>query len=634
MAFSPVGVSRVSFQLNQRISQDNLRVRQQALTRASTELSTGRRINLPSDDPSGATRASVLQLFQAKNQQFLSNVAAGTRALSITDQTLRGVSDAVDSAVEISVRNAQSLQSDEEINADISQVDAIVDQMLRDVNQKYLDRFTFAGQRVLEPPFQKDGTGIVFKGDNRILETLTSDDTIFDIGVTPNGAIGTDSLAGRGTDLNPDVTLTTRLADLNQGQGVTRGVISVDVGGGPVNVDLGMADSIGDVINLINDAVGPGSASLNALGNGIRILGAGPITVQEIQGGTTAQDLGILTTASPGPGFNGMDLNPQVTLTTPLAALNGGLGVKTTVPFKINNGPHSAVIDISAATTVEDVLNSISSANVRVRAEINDARNGINVVNVLAGSGFEIVENALAGTAAEDLGILTTNLRTPLSEFNDGTGIRLDPSGADISITLRDGTTQAINLDGAKTLQDVKNIIEGAFGAANVSLTPNPLGGVRLTDLTGGAGNFVVANINNSKAATDLGIESNVASSIIYGNQTHLSRVKGVFDSLLRLREGLANRDLDEIEIAGQQLDVDRGRVLDAIGSVGSRVQVLDNLSSRITAENERLAIDTADVLEPELAQTITDLLTQQNALQAALSSTSILLSQSLLDFL
>lgn len=634
MAFSPVGVSRVSFQLNQRITQDNLRVRQQALTRASTELATGRRINLPSDDPSGATRASVLQLFQAKNQQFLSNVAAGTRALSITDQTLRGVSDAVISAVEISVRNAQSLQSDEEINADVSQIDAIIDQLLRDVNQKYLDRFTFAGQRVLRAPFERDGTGIVFRGDNRTLETLTGDDTIFDIGVTPNSAIGTDSIAGRSGDLNPDITLATRLSELNGGLGITRGVISIDVGGGPTNVDLSFADNIGDVVNQINSALGAGTAAITPSGTGISLSGAGPITVLEIKGGTTAQDLGILTSGSPGPSFLGSDLNPRLGPSTPLSALNGGAGIDTSVPIRINNGPYSAVIDLSGANTVEDVLNRITSANVRVRAEINDDQNGINVLNVLAGSGFEIVENTAAGTAARDLGILTTNLSTPLGEFNNGLGVRFDSSTADISITLRDGTTQSINLDGATNLQDVKNIIENAFGPANIQLTPNPLGGILLTDLTGGAGNFIVSDINNSRAAEDLGITANVASATIAGSQTHLARVKGVFDSLLRLREGLVNRDLDEIEVAGQQLAGDRGRILDAIGSVGSRVQVLDNLSARITAENERLAIDTAEVLEPELAQTITDLLTQQNALQAALSATSVVLRQSLLDYL
>lgn len=634
MAFNPIGATRVPFLFNETIAQDNLRVRQQAVTRASIELSTNRKINLFSDDPNGATRSAVFQTILGRNTQYLANLNVGSQALGQTESTLRAISDAVDAGTDISLRNSQSLQSDAEIAGDISAIDAIIDDLLNQANQRYADRFTFGGQQIADPPFYRDGIGIAFRGDEETLQTLANIDDFFNVSVTPNGSIGTESLAGRSGDLDPNVTLTTRLTDLNGGNGASPGFISVDIGGGPVTVDLTNADNVGDVIDIINNTVGAGTAALNAAGNGLQINGAGPITIQEIGGGITARTLGIFANAAAGPTYVGADISPRITPTTALADLRGGLGIDTSVPLVIRNGSSSATVDLSTATTVEDALNLINASVVGVRAEINASGNGINVVNVRAGTGFEIVEANAAGTAAQDLGILTTNLSTPLSEFNEGAGILTDPNGPDLSITLRDGTTQNIELDGAQTVGDVKAIIENAFGAANIQVVPNPLGGLQLNDLTGGAGNFIVADINNSKAASDLGVAANVASSQIAGTQQHLSHVKGIFDSLLRLRQGLVDKDLDQIEIADGLLRADSTRVLDAIGSVGTRLQVLDTTIDRISTENLQIEGYNAEILEPDFAATVTKLLAENNALQATLQATSRLLQPSLLDFL
>lgn len=634
MAFNPIGVARVPFQLGNQIAQNNLRVRQQEATRASVQLSTQRKFILPSDDPSASSRAIVFQSILDRNAKYLGNITAGSRTLATTEQTLKGIATAVDTGKGIGVRNAQTPVNDQELAADIHQIDQIIDDLVRRVNERYQERYVFGGQRIRETPFERDGNGIVFWGDNQSLSTLAGLEDPFNVSVTPNTSIGTDSLAGRSGDLNPDLTTATRLGDLNRGEGTARGAIEIDIGGGPVTVDLSSADNVGDVINRINSAVGAGTAAINATGDGLAINGAGPITITDIAGGTTARDLGIRAIAQGGPTFVGGDLNPRLTPTTPASALRGGLGVNLSTPIRINNGPYSATIDLSGATTIEDILNTINAADVRVRAEINDSGDGINVVNVLAGSGFEIIESSATGTAAADLGILTTNLDTPLAEFNEGRGIALDPNSADLSITLRNGTTASIDLSSAQTVRDVKSAIEAALGPGNIQVVPNPQGGIQLNDLTGGGGNFIVTNLGNGTAATDLGIAANVASASILGTQTHLARVKGIFDSLLQLREGLRQRDIDRISIASRLLSADSDRVLDAIGSVGTRLNILDTTADRLTAESEQVTRYNAEEIEPEIADAVSKLVAQSNALQVTLQSSSRLLGQSLFDFL
>lgn len=71
----------------------NLMSQQYELQRTQNQLSTGRRILTPSDDPIGAL--NVLQVQQAKdvNQQYLSNQSAALTALSALESTLGSLGD-------------------------------------------------------------------------------------------------------------------------------------------------------------------------------------------------------------------------------------------------------------------------------------------------------------------------------------------------------------------------------------------------------------------------------------------------------------------------------------------------------------------------------------------------------------
>jgi flagellar hook-associated protein 3 FlgL len=114
-------------------------------------------------------------------------------------------------------------------------------------------------------------------------------------------------------------------------------------------------------------------------------------------------------------------MNPRITPLTPLTQLRGGAGVDL-AGLKITNGLLSATIDLTAATTVEDLLNRINSSGTAVRAEINAAGTGINILNPTQGTAMTIAENG--GTTAADLGIRSFHATTPLAQLNGGGGVR------------------------------------------------------------------------------------------------------------------------------------------------------------------------------------------------------------------
>jgi flagellin-like hook-associated protein FlgL len=99
-----------------------------------------------------------------------------------------------------------------------------------------------------------------------------------------------------GALLQPLLTPSTPLALLHNGQGVA--LTSLRVANGPTeaNVDLSTAQSIGDVLAAINASGTNVTAQINAAGTALEVRSSDATTVAivtEVNGGTTAADLGI-----------------------------------------------------------------------------------------------------------------------------------------------------------------------------------------------------------------------------------------------------------------------------------------------------------------------------------------------------
>lgn len=134
--------------------------------------------------------------------------------------------------------------------------------------------------------------------------------------------------------------------------------------------------------------------------------------------------------------------------------LDGGAGIEfdQASGFQIVNGGTTYSIDVSAAETIEDLLNAINGSGANVVATINDAADGIDVRSALSGAEFAIGENG--GETAAQLGIRTLTEATLLSDLNHGLGVNL-VAGTAFTIVRNDGTELDVDLSDAATIGDV-----------------------------------------------------------------------------------------------------------------------------------------------------------------------------------
>src|SRR5436190_15975589 len=108
MAILPLQLARVSNLLRTGVAQDSIARTQEKLLRTQNELSTGKRLNAPSDDPGDS--AVVLQLQKTLEQRngFLDNLTRASNHLGDVDTTLGDVTGLLDQAQSIASANVGS----------------------------------------------------------------------------------------------------------------------------------------------------------------------------------------------------------------------------------------------------------------------------------------------------------------------------------------------------------------------------------------------------------------------------------------------------------------------------------------------------------------------------------------------
>ncbi|MFT6261651.1 MAG: flagellar hook-associated protein 3 FlgL [Bermanella sp.] len=165
------------------MQQFNTGVRQLLNNQASTlntqqQISTGRRVLTPSDDPVASTRILQLQQDISLREQYKGNVTGATNRLNLEEATLSGVTDNIARIRELTVNAGNGSMTAEDRGYIASEIDtrleALVDLMnTKDASNTYI----FSGFKGETQPFQtRPGGGVSYEGDDgeRFLEISNS----------------------------------------------------------------------------------------------------------------------------------------------------------------------------------------------------------------------------------------------------------------------------------------------------------------------------------------------------------------------------------------------------------------------------------------------------------------------------
>lgn len=691
MSIPPLNISRVSTALFSASSLSNIQRTNVSLFDVTNQLSTGRQVNRPSDDPVRAAAITLLDNRRLAAQQRGRSIEHASGVLDRLDSSLSEASDLV--------RQAQSLASSqigltsdantrrqqaEVVNSQLRQLFSLVNRT-NDGSSRGV--YLFGGATSDTPPVIEQNGGYRYVG--RGSATYTDLGLAEQIPITLGGSNALGELSSRvrsQRDLDPDLWIGTALSDVSgaRGLGVAPGIINFQFSGSPAvgSVDLTDAKTIGDVVTKVTASIrayetansvtvlGPGGVSVSGEAIYIDVVAAGSpqLTFSDPTNGTTAADLGLVGTSYTSLVNTGQDVAPGLSWQTPLSALNG-----VTIPpgsIRIRSFtagvPSIKDIDLSTATTLGDVRSIIETAAPGTRVEINDAKNGINFFNEIAGVSIAIEEVPGGTNTATEFGIRSLGLNTSIADFNNGRGVRIvdsvvnpatglvDPAlNTDFRITLGNGQYFDVDLR-PQDLTDVQTVLArinaqftSAIGSQNNPSAPALAAGNFTASITNGinglafsspiAGAVRTSSLNNSAAAEDLGLNNltfDGASSAYVAQDKATVRVNNLFSDLIDLRDALLKDDQSGLTTAGENLSASGDRLFGAAALVGTYAQRVDQAKDQLADQDVLDEKTKSDLQYVDFAEAATRYSQLQTQLEASLRVSGTVGSRSLFDFL
>ena len=635
MDIGPLLPGRMPNSLKSQLLNAQVQNAQFSMSQLEAEISSGQKFQLPSQDPTDATQAIQLTSLLAQSTQFDSNAKAGTAILNATDAALASISQGLTTAQGLDTSGIGSTATATQKAALAQQVQGLIQQVVDSANTAFGGQYLFGGSQNSSAPFSITANGVAYTGDQQSLNTYVGSGLTTATSLDGNTALAALSPPA-GADLNPALTLQTRLSDLKGGQGVIPGQINVTLSSPATSqtIDLSQAKTIGDVKNLVENALGAANVTvaINPAKNGIVITpAAGTITIANPVGGTGASDLGIVGSAA--ASIDSGDLNPALSLTTNLSDLNGGTGIGPTAGngLLITNGSINQVVDISSAVSVGDLVNLLKNPALGLSVGINAQGNGLAVSTRLSGVDFSIGENG--GQNATLLGLRTFTGGTLLSSLNYGQGVPVN-GGQPLAITRRDGTVANVDLSGSITVQDVITKIN-AVDPGNLVASLNTQGnGISLTD-NSGAGPL---SVDSGALGTALGMAgtepgSNPAVALV-GKDVNPQEAGGILNILVRLQTALRNGDDATLTRLGGQITNEADRLSGIRGVVGSRMQTFQNIDASLQNQNLQTQQALSNAKDTDMATVLSELVAQQTAFEATLRIAAQTMQLSLANFL
>ena len=138
---------------------------------ALTQLTTGRRVNVASDDPSAAARQVGLAAQADSCDQFLRSISSVSSELQTADSALNSGVTAMQQAITLGVEGANGTLSQQDRAALANEVQSISQQMLGIANLSYNGKYVFAGTADSQPPYVADPSapgGVAYQGNDSV----------------------------------------------------------------------------------------------------------------------------------------------------------------------------------------------------------------------------------------------------------------------------------------------------------------------------------------------------------------------------------------------------------------------------------------------------------------------------------
>jgi flagellar hook-associated protein 3 FlgL len=184
-----------------------------ALTRTTNELSSGKTILEPSDNPYGTSRVIDLQSQLAGLSSYASNAQDGIAWENTAGSAMSSMNEVVQRVRQLLVQSANGTINQSNLNAAATEVEQLTDGVKQDANTQYAGQYVFSGTLTTTAPYQQ-GANDEFQGNAETVSRTVGPGASVTITSNISALLGNGQASGDGKLLD---TLRTIAQDMRSG---------------------------------------------------------------------------------------------------------------------------------------------------------------------------------------------------------------------------------------------------------------------------------------------------------------------------------------------------------------------------------------------------------------------------------
>lgn len=219
------------------------------MAKRQTELSTGKKIHRPSDDPVGITQVLKYKTDIRETEQYNKNITDALGWVEVSESSLTNIKDILQRVRELTVQAANGTNTAEDTQKIKVEVEELTNEILVAGNATSAGRYLFAGLETNKRLFNPDGTfNIDLTSERRDLKHVVAYEVsvgeVMPIGTHPVDLFGVvssnsffEGLLSRGNTQTTKATQTVLKANVNLNYDYTADVLDVGIGGNTYIVD-------------------------------------------------------------------------------------------------------------------------------------------------------------------------------------------------------------------------------------------------------------------------------------------------------------------------------------------------------------------------------------------------------------
>jgi flagellar hook-associated protein 3 FlgL len=197
---------------------------QQSLDRLDTtqqQLSSGKKINQPSDDPYGTSQAINLSGQLSSLNDYANNVSDGTAWTQQATTSLSDMDNMVQRVRELVVQASNGTYTQSDLNASASEVSQLIDQIKQEANASYNGQYIFSGTSTDTAPYST-GSNDQYQGGSGTVSRLIGPNTTVPVSTDISSLLGSGQSSGSGDGKLLD-TLRSIVSDMQSGNTTSLG---------------------------------------------------------------------------------------------------------------------------------------------------------------------------------------------------------------------------------------------------------------------------------------------------------------------------------------------------------------------------------------------------------------------------